>query len=200
MKHSFVNSKLTAFAAAVLLCCSITLSSSITKAQPSCPDISWTGPASYITTIPGTTCKIKIWYCTKWVGGVFELQIEEIDQLTTGCSSLDMPTIVGDAAQLVYGDPNLSSNFLPCPTGTTIETIRKVCWTYNSGGPFGNPWFVPCPEASQLCILTCSVCTNDQGTIETDCVSSESGPSDGCNDWTSPPVNGTCYSLPCPNN
>ncbi len=197
MKNSFVNSKITAFAAAVLMCCSVLLINTNVRAQGSCPDMTWTGSNSYTATIPGTTCSIKIWYCYTWVAGVFEIHITEVDPLSTACNSIGMPEIVKDAGTLVIFDPALSSNFIPCPTGTTVTTYLKMCWNYNSG--LSGQQFTECAASTANCIETCTVCTdpNTGAVTESNCSWQESGMPD-CEPWVPiNPVNNTCYSIGC---
>ncbi len=66
MKNSLVNSKLTAFAAAVLLCCSVLFINS--KAWAQCPPgPNWTGPYEISETIQ--ECSFVIYYCVDWYHG-----------------------------------------------------------------------------------------------------------------------------------
>jgi hypothetical protein len=154
MKNSFVSPKLTACAAAVLLCCSMLFIQSKVKAQ--CPtDIppttcsSCTAWATYSKNypIPGTSCSFTVYYCLRLVGDAPSREQLYISKIVPNgnndCRSYTPEQLIGFAeGDLMLdgtvwpiipccGDPNVD----PYP----VEIYSPQCWytptTWTSADP-----------------------------------------------------------------
>ena len=187
----------TIFALAMVMMCALCS----TNANAQCPS-GWTAAAPFTVTIPGTTCLIKIHYCTRVVGGVVQVFVNEVDPLTAGCSGLNPLWLIDQAASLVWLDPAITVP--PCGGAPiSMSSYRKVCW-YLHSSPMGGPQYFACfpDDMSDYCLKLCDVC-EDQGPPVvrhvTNCFYQESGNPD----CATAPANwetwqeDVCYKVPC---
>jgi hypothetical protein len=217
MKHSFVNSKLTAFAAAVILCCSMLFIQTNARAQ--CPDA--TGPApdptipggctwnstSIYANIPGTSCNVTVYYCWRDCPGYgLEVYVYEIDpDMTPDCDAVNPLTLIYDANAIAenaacYNDVQV----LACVKGdpkTILTTYVPACW-WAVNKPSGGTAFEPCSAEACYCERQCQVCYTGPGYTISNCTT-VGAPLCPCYtaDAIFPPAGqydmSTCYTVPC---
>jgi hypothetical protein len=214
MKNSIVNSKLTAFAAAVLMCCSVLFIQSNALAQ--CPDAS--GPApdpatcpwtseSVTQTIPGTTCSVTVDYCWRDCTGYgIQVYVTEVEPApSVACGAIDPLTLIYDAKSIAIQDalshdPNQPP---PCIGGITslVTTFVPACWLAQQTIS-GNNIFIPCSPYACVCQQQCQACFNVTGYTISGCTT-VGAPECDCYslDLTFPPAGqfqyNVCYRVPC---
>jgi hypothetical protein len=218
MKNSIVKQKLTAFAAAVLLCCSVLFIQSNARAQcPSasyppmdaCDGTSWGGPYSGTTELYGTTCMVNFTYCKR--------SCFEADHITmfTECYPESVSPIPGSDCVGLSNEQMIlllirtftttgiagAEWFAPpmCSLGTyqTVEYFVPDCWKeeVDSGG---NPTYYVCDD-SAYCSFTTSYCNTLTAGLSTSTTENSYGTAD-CAAVPFPDiwVIGTCYNItPC---
>jgi hypothetical protein len=208
--------KLTAFAATVLLCCSVLFIHSNARAQ--CPDN--TGPApdptipggctwntdSTYQTIPGTSCNEMVYYCWRdcpgygqevWVWNV-------VPDMTSDCAAVDPLTLIYDANNMAVNAASFNDiNIPPCVKGDpeTLIEYEPACWLATSTAS-GGTQFNPCSAEACYCEKQCKVCFEGPGFSITDCTTI-GAPTCPC--YEEDPVFpgsghfqlNTCYNVPC---
>ena len=185
MKNSFVHSKLTACAAAVLLCCSVMFSNSGVKAQCPGPVLgcpAWTS-VTVTTSTDGTPlngpdsasctgsspsgCCVAITFCYLCCNGVLTTYLDYVEPLNSNCT-LTADQLI-DFADWYAGTWALYQYFgqgggcdpkqTPCPTSLQMVFDVAECWELNT--IVGNNVYTRCSDDySCACETTCDVCWN----------------------------------------
>jgi len=140
----------------------------VTNACGQCPTdiapttISWTGPSNTNITIPGTTCQVKVIYCTRVVSGVEQVVVEEIDPLSSDCNSVNWSTILGTVRDYflkyyVETDPCDPNN--PCGGSLITEASIFMAECLQVVKEDGVAAVQFCGGA--YCVKTCGLCYDD---------------------------------------
>jgi hypothetical protein len=206
MKNSIVKSKITAFAATVLMCCSVLFIQSNARAQcptssPPAPDpgtCPWTA-ASVHAQIPGTSCYVWVYYCYRsCLGYNLEVYTYEVDpDPGSACSGIDPNTLINDGKAIANIDV-MQNVFVP-PCGGSQEILvdfySPQCWTGVAIGPT-NKFTGGCQSC--LCWKECNVCYNAATNSYTlyNCVIYSPTVCD-CPPWPDVWISGGCYSVVC---
>jgi hypothetical protein len=208
MKNSFVNSKLTALAAAVLMCCSVLFITSNARAQtPQCPTsllppgCTWgNSNGSRNVTIPGTTCTVQIDFCYVCCpNGQNYFYIYAMYPQSSDCDNVD-PQLYENAAATSIFASIADYGCSPCPNGSVVTSVAfPTCWV--KGGISGAYTFSGCGTSPCYCVLSATVtCVNGVPSLS-GCTSTTVGPCGGTctpDSWPTPWTTGICYSLTCP--
>jgi hypothetical protein len=225
MNNSIVNPKLTAFAAAVLLCCSVMLPNSAVKAQ-SCPGQivgcpAWT-QVTVITSTDGTPlngadsalcagssptcCCVSITFCYVCCAGVIYTDLDDVQPNANCTLSPDQLIDFADwyastwALYQYFGqgdgcDPKQN----PCPSWTEIVFDAAECWELNT--IVGNNVYTQCAADNCECETTCQVCWNPV-TMQLTYSNYEHTTRGGTCDCPPEPTGAwtpnTCYTILCP--
>jgi hypothetical protein len=178
INKSFLN-KFTAFAAAVLLCCSVLFIQSNAEAQcptsaPPNPDPSTCPWSSTTVTVlmPGTTCGITIYYCCRCcLGFGAETYLTQINIDSAACSPIDPSDMIHFASDYVRDLQAVSCGVKGFPCGyiptLSVQTYVPSCWTESALS--GQYELTPCSASGCFCEKDCKACWNGSAIVYSHC-------------------------------
>jgi len=161
----------------------------INQAEAQCPSdihpvsgesgyVDWSGPFTQTgLTITGTSCTVDFIFCSRFVNGVHQFYIKEIDPTSSGCDGVTWSYIMNDIREHFF--INLSSDF--CGNGhvVTVATVFMAsCAEMVKCSGCTTAVCKFCPGA--YCAKTCNVCidpvTNQH--VESSCTFTQIGTAD----------------------